>query len=111
MAESDRTRDAVYEATSHFPNDERFGLTSQLRRAADSISSNPAEGNGRDTREDYARFVGIAYGSLRETVSQLFLAERQNFLSKEAFQRLYSFADELARILSGLRSSLLKAEP
>lgn len=103
--------DAVYDATAGFPTDERFGLTSQLRRAAVSISSNLAEGNGRNTNEDYARFVGIAYGSLMETVNQLVLAHRRGFLPTDVFKTLYDRADELARILSGLRASLLRPQP
>ena len=98
--------DAIYTATGTFPADERFGLTSQLRRAVVSISSNIAEGCGRATDADQARFVEIAYGSLMETVSQLHIARRRSLVSETDFRNLYESADELARVLSGLRSHL-----
>jgi four helix bundle protein len=100
--------DRVYEATRSFPNDERFGLTSQLRRAAVSVSSNVAEGSSRSSKADFARFVEIAYGSVMEVVSQIHIAERQKLITKEQFQDLYSRADIISRMLSGLRASLLK---
>ncbi len=96
----------VYATTRSFPADERFGLTNQLRRASVSISSNIAEGSGRSSRRDFSRFVEIAYGSLLETVSQLTIAKRQNFLEHSGFDRLYAKADQLSRILSGLKNSL-----
>ena len=96
----------VYDATRTFPREEQFGLMSQLRRAAVSISSNIAEGTGRASDTDFTRFVGIAYGSLMEAVSQLHVARRQGFVSDAAFQKLYAHAEKIARILSGLRSRL-----
>lgn len=101
--------DLVYEVARNFPSDERFGLTNQMRRAAVSISSNIAEGTARNSRNDYARFLEIATGSLFEVVSQSFIGERQGFLSKANFDRLYSAADEQGRMLSGLRRSILES--
>ncbi len=98
--------DAVYDATSHFPSDERFGLTSQMRRAAVSVSSNIAEGSGRASDRDFGRFVEIAYGSLMEVVSQQFIALRRDFIPKQTFDRIYQQADEVARMLSGLKAHL-----
>lgn len=72
--------DWVYAVTKEFPADERFGLTSQMRRAAVSISSNIAEGSSRSSDKDFAHFVEIAYGSLMEVVSQSPVASRQAFL-------------------------------
>jgi four helix bundle protein len=97
----------VYSATSSFPNDERFGLTSQMRRASVSVSSNVAEGTSRSSDADFARFVEIAYGSLMESVSQSFIANKQGFLAENPFRKLYHDADELSRMLSGLRGKLL----
>lgn len=98
--------DQVYSVSRKFPDDERFGLTSQVRRAAVSVSSNIAEGSGRSSDSDFSRFVEFSYGSLMETVSQSHIARRQSFLDQSAFDGLYREADELARMLSGLRASL-----
>lgn len=98
--------DLVYAITRKFPEDERFGLTSQMRRAAVSVSSNIAEGSSRFSRTDYARFVEIASGSLFEVVSQATIALRQIFLSEEEYKSIYQAAEEQGRMLSGLRKSL-----
>lgn len=100
--------DRVYTATRGFPNDERFGLTSQMRRASVSISSNIAEGSGRSSRKDFSRFVEIAYGSTMEVVSQTQVAFCQAILQQPDRDDLYKRAEELARMLSGLRSSLTR---
>ncbi|MEW6307409.1 MAG: four helix bundle protein, partial [Verrucomicrobiota bacterium] len=99
--------DLVYRVTKAFPEDERFGLTSQMRRAAVSVSSNIAEGSSRVSRADFARFVEIATGSVFEVVSQSVISRRQGFLSEPDFQKLYSAAEQQSRMLSGLRKSLL----
>jgi four helix bundle protein len=96
----------VYEVTKCFPDQERFGLTAQMRRSAISVSSNIAEGSGRGTDKDFSRFVEIAYGSLLECISQAHIAFQQGFLTNEDFEKMHCLADELARMLSGLRSSL-----
>lgn len=101
--------DLVYEVTRNFPSEERFGLTNQMRRAAVSISSNIAEGAARNSRNDYARFLEIATGSLFEVVSQSFIGRRQGFLSETNFTRLYSAAEEQGKMLSGLRRSVLES--
>jgi four helix bundle protein len=99
--------DLVYRITRTYPDDERFGLTSQMRRAAVSISSNIAEVSSRYSRPDFARFIEIATGSVFEVVSQSFISRRHGFLREPDFQKLYSAAEEQGRMLSGLRSSLL----
>ena len=99
--------DFVYSVTRTFPGDERFGLTNQMRRAAVSISSNIAEGTSRASKNDFARFIEIATGSVFEVVSQSVISRRQNFLSEEMYKRLYAAAEEQSRMLSGLRRSLL----
>jgi len=86
--------DLIYADTRTFPTEERFGLTTQLRRAAVSISSNIAEGSSRSSKIDFARFV----------------ARRQNFLSDDNFRKIYAAAEEESRMLSGLRRSLLAAK-
>lgn len=100
--------DKIYSATVAFPTDERFGLTSQMRRASVSISSNIAEGSSRSSDSDFARFLEIAYGSLMETVSQAVIAKKQNFIPDDYFCRIYHDAEEIARMISGLRAKLLQ---
>jgi four helix bundle protein len=99
--------DIIYNETRAFPVEERFGLTNQLRRAAVSISWNIAEGSSRSSKNDFARFAEIAAGSVFEVVSQAFIAQRQSFWSEDQFRRVYADAEELSRMLSGLRKSLL----
>jgi len=99
--------DMVYALTREFPSDERFGLVSQMRRASVSISSNIAEGSGRVSDKDFARFVEIAYGSVMEIVSQAQIAQRQAFLSAQERNEICERAEELTRMLSGLRNKLL----
>ena len=99
--------DAVYRITKAYPNDERFGLTNQMRRAAVSVSSNIEEGTSRSSHHDYARFVEIATGSVFEVVSQSFVSQRQGLLDETNFQHLYAAAEELSRMLSGLRAYLI----
>ena len=89
----------VYNETRAFPN--------QLRRAAVSISSNIAEGSSRSSNSDFARFLEIAAGSVFEVVSQAFIAQHQGFWSDVQFRRIYNDAEELSRMLSDLRKSLL----
>ena len=78
----------VYKITSHFPSDERFGLISQARRAAVSISSNIAEGAGRTSTKEFNYFLGIANGSSFELQTQLVIASRLSFIGIEDLDSL-----------------------
>jgi four helix bundle protein len=98
--------DLVYISTRTFPADERFGLTNQMRRAAVFVPSNTAEGTSRMSKSDFKRFVEIATGSVFEVISQAFVGRHQGFLSDESFMKLYASAEEVGRMLSGLRRSL-----
>ena len=98
--------DCVYALTRTFPADERFGLTSQMRRASVSVASNIAEGSGRGSHPDFARFVEISYSSLMELLTQSRIANRQGFLAQTNYDDLYRRSEEIARMLSGLRASL-----
>jgi four helix bundle protein len=98
--------DSIYSETRNFPAEERFGLTNQMRRAGVSISSNIAEGSSRMSDADFGRFIEIGAGSLFEVVSQSFIARSQNFLSEQSFRLIYGNAEEVSRMLSGLRKSL-----
>jgi four helix bundle protein len=97
----------IYTVTRSFPSDERFGLTNQMRRAAVSVSSNIAEGSGRASDVDFARFLEFSYSSLMEVVSQSTVATQQHFFQKSAFDTIYRESEELSRMLSGLRATLL----
>lgn len=94
--------EAVYRASSTWPSDERFGLTSQVRRASVSIPANIAEGHGRLGDRELARYLSIARGSLREVETHLIIARRLNFLSDEEFDQLHSITEEVGRLLFGL---------
>jgi four helix bundle protein len=94
--------EGVYAGTRTFPNDERFGLRMQLRRSAVSVASNIAEGHGRTNRREYARFLLIARGSLKEAETQLLLAERLGFMKREALEELLKLAMRINRLLTGL---------
>ena len=94
----------VYGLVRQFPSDERYALGDQLRRAAVSIPSNIAEGNGRDSKSDYARFLSIARGSLFEVQTQLELAERLNYVTvseglKESITRISKMLYSMTRKL------------
>jgi four helix bundle protein len=93
---------AVYEVTDKFPRDERFGLTSQLRRAAFSISANIAEGAGRKSAKEFGHFLSNSQGSASEVGTELLIAFRLRYLSTEGFQSLTSALDEIGRMLTGL---------
>ncbi len=99
----------VYRLTRHFPLEERFGLTQQMRRAAVSVPSNIAEGCSRSSRADFARFVEIAAGSVFEVVSQASICRSQGYLGDDDFQELRAAAERQSRMLSGLRASLMKS--
>ena len=98
----------VYKVQRNFPDSERFGLADQLRRAVVSIPSNIAEGHGRGTTKDFARFLTLAQGSLNEVSTQLELAHRFGYLPSET--GLYEEATEIAKMLSSLIKSLDKKE-
>ena len=94
----------IYQVTRQFPRDERFGLISQLRRAAVSVPSNLAEGFARNSRNELHHFVGQARGSLSEVETQIELSKRLGYLQPEAASRLLGNIGEVARLLTGLRS-------
>ncbi len=93
---------AVYEGTKQFPVEERFGITSQLRRAAYSVAANIVEGSGRDTHKDYLRFLVMALASLKETEYFLLLARDLQYLEGDSHEKLVQLTDHAARPLQGL---------
>lgn len=93
---------AVYEASQNFPPDERFGLTSQLRRAAVSVPANIAEGAGRQTLKEFRQFLYTARGSLNEVEYYLHLAQRLAYMTDEQVTDLKQTRQEVGRTLQGL---------
>ncbi|WP_428223858.1 four helix bundle protein [Flavobacterium sp.] len=91
----------IYKITKKFPKEETFGFTSQLRRCALSISSNIAEGTGRHTNKDKARFIEIAFGSSLELLNQLILSYDLEFISEETYITLRKEIDEINIMLDG----------
>lgn len=96
----------IYELTNHFPKDEMYGLTSQIRRASISIPSNIAEGNSRRSVADYLQFLKIARGSCAEVETQLIIAQNLKFLSEEHYLKLNQDIIEISKMLNGLINSL-----
>ena len=92
----------VYSITRLLPNEELYGLVSQIRRSAVSIPSNIAEGYGRYSTNDYIRFLQIAIGSLYELQTQLEICLNLGYLSKEHFEKIYEQSREIERMLSSL---------
>jgi len=92
----------IYQITKSFPNNETYGLVSQIRRCAVSIPSNIAEGYGRNSTNDYVRFLCIAMGSLYELETQIEISLNLRYLNKTNFERLYESSREVERMLSSL---------
>jgi four helix bundle protein len=98
--------DACYRASQVFPSTERFGLTDQLRRAAVSVASNIAEGWGRNTNAEFARFVDISIGSLCEVESLIEVASRLKYVTPETLANLLERANKVGSMQHRLRASL-----
>lgn len=96
----------VYDLTDDFPSEERFGLTVQIRRAAVSIASNIAEGQGRNSTKEFVNHLSIAYGSLMETETQTLVAEIRRYSTTEKRGLVMEKAGEVGRLINGLSNSL-----
>ena len=96
----------IYATTNCFPDSERFGLASQLRRSAVSIPSNIAEGQGRISKGEFKQFLGNARGSLLELETQLLIAKKLGYIVDGKCTTLLSQSAELGRILNGLINAL-----
>ncbi len=92
----------IYDLTKHFPREEQFGLTSQLRRAATSIPSNIVEGKARGSNKEYKRFLLMARGSLEEVKYQILLAKDLDYIDDKKYKEMINIMDEVGRLLSGL---------
>jgi four helix bundle protein len=96
----------IYQVSKHFPKEEIFTLTSQVRRAAISIPSNIAEGHAKSSTKEYRVFVGHAKGSLAEVETQIQIAHGLNYVEDSTAADLLSLCAELGRVINGLLSSL-----
>lgn len=96
----------IYSITATFPNDEKFGITNQLRRASVSIPSNIAEGSSRNSNKDFSRFIEISIGSAYEIETQLLIASDLGFINHDKLDSLIIQLDEIIRMISKFRSTL-----
>jgi four helix bundle protein len=96
----------LYLLTQKFPNEEKFGLTKQIRRASVSIFSNIAEGSGRNTKPDFVHFLDMANGSAFEVETQLYVAIDLEYISPQEFENLLFQLQEIKKMLYNLRKSL-----
>lgn len=96
----------IYILTRDFPNDERFGLTSQMRRSSVSIPSNIAEGSGRDTKGNFSNFLNFAKGSTCELETQILIACKLGYISQEKTENLTNSTAHIERMLYKLIRSL-----
>ena len=98
--------DLVHKLSAEFPKSEMFSLTSQITRAADSVSLNIAEGSTGQTNAEFKRFLNIALRSNIEVVGCIHLAIRRRLISKEDFNAIYSMCEEILVMINGLKNSL-----
>ena len=96
----------VYEGTKEFPKEETYGLRGQLRRAAVSIPSNLAEGQGRESPKEFLRHLSIAYASLCEVETQLLIATRLSYINNATSARLINRCGEVGRLINGLSRAI-----
>jgi four helix bundle protein len=100
--------ETVYRATIRMPAEERFGLTSQMRRAAVAIPANIAEGQGRRTDGEFLNQLSIAHGSVRELETHVMVAGRLGHIPQDRVDEMLSAAGEVGRLVTGLAKSLTR---
>jgi four helix bundle protein len=98
----------VYKATENFPSEEKFGFTSQVCKSAVSIPSNIAEGAGRNSKKEFAHFLGVSNGPSYELKTQALISERLSLIQKETVRSLVERINELQKMNYGLQASLSK---
>jgi four helix bundle protein len=96
----------VYKETRSFPKEEIYGLVGQMRRVAVSVPSNIAEGQGRDSTNEFLRHLSIAYGSLCELQTQIIISHKLSYLNQQTYERLEDASASVARLINGLANSL-----
>lgn len=96
----------IYKLSRKFPASEQYGLTSQLTRAAVSISLNIAEGSSRKSKVDFKRFIQIALGSVNEVVTCLYIALNEEYINKQDFETVYKQCEQISKMLYGFQKYL-----
>ena len=96
----------VYQVTHNFPDSEKFGLINQIRRAAVSIPSNIAEGQGRNSSKEFQQFLAISLGSLAELETQLIIAKEIEYLTQNELDALLSPLDRIRKMIKGLSKGI-----
>lgn len=99
---------SIYKITKQFPKEELYGLTSQIRRAVISISSNIAEGSSKSSLKDQTRFSEISYGSLMEVLNQIILSYNLQYIDYKNYEEIRTQIEYIARLLSGYRKSQIE---
>lgn len=98
--------DLIFRISKNFPSEEKFNLTSQIRRAVDSVSLNIAEGSTSQSNPEFARFLGYSIRSTVEVVCALFIAKRRSYLSEDVFNDAYAKSEELVKMIQSLKNHL-----
>ncbi len=98
-----------YVVTINFPKEEKYNLTSQIRKSAVSIPSNIAEGAGRNSNGEFKQFLGIANGSAYELLTQLYLSERLKMVNREEIKKIADDIHEVCKMSYSLQNSLIKS--
>ncbi len=101
----------IYLISNQFPNEEKFGLTSQIRRAVISVSSNIAEGSSRKSGKEQARYTEIAYGSLLEVLNQIILANDLKYIDSATVLKTRELIEEIGNKLNRLKESQINRKP
>ncbi len=101
----------VYRETERFPKEERYGLSSQIRRAAVSIPANIAEGAGRNSQKEFAYFLSNSQGSASELETELIIAHKLGYLDEATFSRLVSELERIGRLITGLSRYVKTPKP
>lgn len=97
----------IYQVTNTYPNEEKFGLISQMRRCIVSVASNIAEGAGRNTKKDFSNFLSIAYGSCCELNTQLIISYNLNYIIEDKLKELEACIEEIQKMIFSLKNTLV----
>ena len=100
--------EAIYRITELFPKHQQYSLCQQMQKAAVSISSNIAEGSGRNSTKEFLHFLSISYGSMAELETQIIIAQRLQFISIHEYEPLLAQIQEIGKMLNGLQASVRK---